>query len=662
MPWSTEFNKSIDHDIRKAGEVIERIDAGDYRLDPSKTRDKVGEFIRAYSHPRLLNISAQLSAAFAYSLTQYWYRPSNMYNLFQTIPVAVLIGSGYVLDIDPDEMGKAVEGDYYQDPTGTWFDMGMPVTYEEQLNEWPEIKKLQALSLQARFAFVRTLQYLDLGVGLADYQRVHPREIPFLKQGLRELVRVGLIGAQPDAAELLMWLTVKDLKQLAADAGIKIYGRKSELVSSLVEQLSEERIAAYLSEKNISNRHLRPNVTNSKTLKKYIWAETRRLELYVRWIEKVECLKEPPPKRTIAPLSTEDEEEEEFRADPLAPDPYEPGNLDPVEIRKYAKSHPTEIRLVRNIWDANCDAILRKLAEKYRWYAARFICDAIEEYLPPSVLQSFVDECATHRTSNWNWVLTYAGEARILELGIEMPEPRLITCAGCDTKFREWSIEWPIRERINQKILFCKQCYQVACFHDGRATAKVTKKKEMLARLSRLVEALETIPTVAYMRKPDLATLSEEKQIEVVRALLDMPPITAYVSQFGSWFQALNEAGVLQDGMQMMSRGYRCIANDGHVCYSIPEKTIDDWLSARQIKHEKEPLYPFDPELNPTGLRADWQVGDTLIEYAGMMNDLEYAKKMQSKQELASKHNVSLVVLEPEDLLSLDERLSELVP
>ena len=81
-------------------------------------------------------------------------------------------------------------------------------------------------------AFVRTLQYLDLGVGWRTSKGCI-REIPYLRQGLRELVRAGLIGAKPDIAELLMWLTVKDLKQLAADEGIKVYGRKSELASLL---------------------------------------------------------------------------------------------------------------------------------------------------------------------------------------------------------------------------------------------------------------------------------------------------------------------------------------------------------------------------------------------------------------------------------------------
>ena len=48
MPWSTEFNKSVDQDVISAGEVIEHIDARNYRLNPSRTQDKVGEFIRAY--------------------------------------------------------------------------------------------------------------------------------------------------------------------------------------------------------------------------------------------------------------------------------------------------------------------------------------------------------------------------------------------------------------------------------------------------------------------------------------------------------------------------------------------------------------------------------------------------------------------------------------
>ena len=658
MPWSTKFNEAVERHVNIVTEVIKHIENRSYDF-PVNEPDQVGEYFRAHLHPKLLNISDELKAAFTFALTQYWYRPSNMYNLFQTIPVAVLIGSGYSLNIDPEGMGKAVRGDYYQDTSGTQSDTNMPIAYEKHLDEWPEIKNLQSLSLTARFAFVRTLQYFDLRIGLAPYDKVNPRKISFIDEGLRDLVRAGLLRAKPNFIELLTCLTVRNLKQFAADEGVKVYGRKSEMAQMLVQQVSGNRIADYLATQGITDRYLQLNVSRQKSLKRYVWAEIHRIELYANWIEHVECLKMPPREHIGLP-QTSFTRDSYFKHDPMMPDPYEPGNLDPVKIKEYARNHPTEIKLVQKIWDNNCDAILRKLVKKYAWYAARFIDDAIEEYLPSPVLQSFVDDCVAHGTSNWNWVLTYAGEFRILELGLNIPEPRLLTCAGCKTQFREWSIEWPIRERVNQQILFCKSCYQVACFHNARATTKSLGKKDMLVRLANLAEALETVPTVTYMQKPDLATLSNSQQIKVVRALLEMPSYADYIEQFDTWFQALNQAGVLQDGVQKTSRGYRCIANDGHECNSIPEKTIDDWLSMRGIKHEKEPFYPYDSHLNPSGLRADWQVGKTLIEYAGMMNIPEYAAKMYTKQELASKYDLPLIILEPEDILLLEERLSSL--
>lgn len=455
-----------------------------------------------------------------------------------------------------------------------------------------------------------------------------------------------------------MCLTLKDLKELALQEGLIIQGRKRDLALGLEEQLNRQIVVDYLAEKDVTDRYLQPYLANPKSLKQFIWAETRRLELYAKWVAKVECQKEEPPRRKFTPI---EDYEEERHYDPMAPDPYEPGILDPVKIREYAEQHPTEIRLVKKFWDSNCDAILRELVEQYAWYIARFICDAIEEYLPPQVLQSFVDDCSKHRTSNWSWTLKKIAEVRILELGINIPKPRVIDCAGCGITFSEWSIEWPIRERVNQRILFCKKCYQVACFHYGRATAGPLDKQEMLKRLNDLAGVLETIPTVSYMKKPDLASLSDDKLIEVVRTLLKTPSYSDYVEQFGSWYQALIDAGVLQEGTQKTSRGYRCIANDGHECFSIPEKTIDDWLSKRGISHEKEPSYPYDTRLNPTGFRADWLVGDILIEYAGMMDDPDYAAKMQVKQELARRYDVPLIILELEDLLTLDTKLGNLV-
>ena len=160
------------------------------------------------------------------------------------------------------------------------------------------------------------------------------------------------------------------------------------------------------------------------------------------------------------------------------------------------------------------------------------------------------------------------------------------------------------------------------------------------------------------MAQPSFFFLTEEEQVEATRIFLEMPLYKFYVSEFGSWFKALIQAGILDDGTQRLFFGTRCLANDGHECSSIAEKTVDDWLTNRNIVHQKEPLYPHDRELNPARkLRADWEVENTLIEYAGLMNRQEYSEKMSKKRVLASKHGIALIILSAEDLLKLDEKL-----
>jgi hypothetical protein len=84
------------------------------------------------------------------------------------------------------------------------------------------------------------------------------------------------------------------------------------------------------------------------------------------------------------------------------------------------------------------------------------------------------------------------------------------------------------------------------------------------------------------------------------------------------------------------------------------ERYIDDWMFKAGIPHDTEPNYPYDPELNTGGLRADWKVDDVFIEAAGMMADKSYAAKMERKRRLASKHDLQLLVITEKDLGALD--------
>ena len=95
------------------------------------------------------------------------------------------------------------------------------------------------------------------------------------------------------------------------------------------------------------------------------------------------------------------------------------------------------------------------------------------------------------------------------------------------------------------------------------------------------------------------------------------------------------------------------------MCRSLFERYVDDYLYARGVRHEPEPPYPYDSELNPTGLRADWKLADgRFVEAAGLMSKAEYASKMARKTELAVKHGIQLVVLTDVDLPHLAERLA----
>ena len=107
----------------------------------------------------------------------------------------------------------------------------------------------------------------------------------------------------------------------------------------------------------------------------------------------------------------------------------------------------------------------------------------------------------------------------------------------------------------------------------------------MLSMLREFCDALKFIPPSRFMIQPSFFTLTEDDQVKATNIFLEMPLYHHYVNKFGSWFKALVEAGVLGDGTQRLMFGTRCLANDGHECSSIAEKTIDDWLTNHNIHH-----------------------------------------------------------------------------
>ncbi len=131
--------------------------------------------------------------------------------------------------------------------------------------------------------------------------------------------------------------------------------------------------------------------------------------------------------------------------------------------------------------------------------------------------------------------------------------------------------------------------------------------------------------------------------------ILKRKPFVARVKElFGSWQQGLIDAGILEDGTRITTRGIQCVAKDSHVCYSLGEKTIDEFLFAQGIKHEKEVSYP------ESRYRADFVVSDMFIEYFGLAGDPDHDKKMKEKKKLCKRNGITLISIYPRDLVNVN--------
>jgi len=189
-------------------------------------------------------------------------------------------------------------------------------------------------------------------------------------------------------------------------------------------------------------------------------------------------------------------------------------------------------------------------------------------------------------------------------------------------------------------------------------------KKDLMSLLPDFVEACDFVPsaTASPTNYAFMSRVPAEQQVPMLRAYGKMGTVDHAKKKFGSWFEAMAETGALPDGVLVTSRGVKCTAKDGHVCNSLDECLIDNWLHANQISHVKEPMYPPHEHLNPKSKRrADWQVGDVYIEYFGLIGDERYETKMREKVQLCLQFGLTLIELYPADLGHLDRKLGRLL-
>lgn len=234
----------------------------------------------------------------------------------------------------------------------------------------------------------------------------------------------------------------------------------------------------------------------------------------------------------------------------------------------------------------------------------------------------------------------------------EMSQKR--RCQICQSEFRVVDLPDWIYHGSNGQQHCCFQCRIV--------------KEPSRQRLHQLIPAF--IAACRFIPRSDASPISfsftsrlaEEDWLDAIKAFGSMGGVENVKSHFGSWFIGLAESGGLPEGVISTGRGIRCMSNDGHECHSLDEQAIDNWLHAHGVTHDREPKYPAHPQYNPRGRRrADWRVGDTYVEYFGLVGDSEYDAKIDEKIALAYASGIPIVSLYPHDMLRLDDALSQLL-
>lgn len=125
-----------------------------------------------------------------------------------------------------------------------------------------------------------------------------------------------------------------------------------------------------------------------------------------------------------------------------------------------------------------------------------------------------------------------------------------------------------------------------------------------------------------------------------------------YRKRFGSWNNAIMRAG-LDPNSHLYAQ--RCTAADGHICDSLGEKIVDDWLSKQKIGHTKNVPYP-----GKNRLTADFGLADNvLIEFFGLAGagNKRYEQSFQRKKKIIERQRLRVVELYPNDLKNLSKKL-----
>jgi hypothetical protein len=287
---------------------------------------------------------------------------------------------------------------------------------------------------------------------------------------------------------------------------------------------------------------------------------------------------------------------------------------------------------------------IREYQWQWFWHIQQKICSIT----PVETLEEWRRDDPACKKRAWYNVLVNFSRARADQCGFgkNVRAPRQKNCRICGLLFREDSLPVPLVERLGvEEIHFCSPCLTQALLKDG---ADDLPMDAIPIYICDLTSTLNRVPPADFGRNiSDLHGLNVDDRIALFRVLLGKPSLRRVKDVYGSWLNALIKAGVLAGDVRRTARGIQCIANDGHICLSLGEKTIDDLLFSLGIEHEKEPNYPG------CNYRADFQILGAFVEYFGLAGDADYDARSKEKASICAAHGIKLIAIYPKDLISV---------
>ena len=204
-----------------------------------------------------------------------------------------------------------------------------------------------------------------------------------------------------------------------------------------------------------------------------------------------------------------------------------------------------------------------------------------------------------------------------------------------------------INNKSKRKIRICPAC--------GRQFSTRRKYCSRICRLNTLKLKTKTVK-VSKIQIIKLIKKFHQKhnRIPVKR---EFKHYNAARLRFGSWNKAI-KAAEFEPNPVLFAKKQK--AKDGHMCDSLSEKIIDDWLFKNNFKHKINVPYPGNNHLT-----CDFVIRKYFIEFFGLDGQHpRYSELAQEKRKLAKKYKLNLIELKPKHLFpknKLDNILSFLL-